>query len=319
MVVVSSSGWLLEAHLKQKPSRRERAQALVHGRPLMLGVVVQAVVGALCWALPRFPGYWPESLSVPNPGSALEVVWQVQAAFASIAFAGLALMFQVASDGAVAARNLRETLVRATWFLPALGLSLGGTLQLGIITLWAPTSQALVIELACVVAATLLAVGYAYYRASAVFMRPDMADQLASQALAKMAVRSMRSAGAREKARSALAEVVPPHWDPKVAAEVVLSAPTKGTFADVRLQPLRALAEQIAAFSSSSAQAQGGQSFPATDDPEQIASLRLAASLGAQLDEGEPLFVLVNGGAYLGSRKQLARRLGSMVRWVPNA
>lgn len=318
MVVGPSSGWLLEGHLKQKPGRRERAQAFVHGRPLMLGVVVQAVVGALCWALPRIPGYWPNSLTVTDPGSALEVLWQVQAAFASIAFAGLALMFQVASDGAVAARNLRETLVRATWFLPALGLSLGGTLQLGIITLWAPTSQALLMELAFVVAATLLAVGYAYYRASAVFMRPELADRLASRALVDLAVTSMRSADARDKARAELADVVPAHWDPTVTPEVVFSAPTKGTFADVRLQPLRAIADQIAAFSSSLAEAQVGQGIPAADDPEKRASLRLMAALGTQLDEGAPLFVLVNGGAFSGSRRQLARRLGAVVRWVPN-
>lgn len=310
--------------VRRAPRQRipETIAAVVHRTPIVSAVCIQIALLVACILTGLLDVSVLARFATAEPGEVLLVAWQVQSAFVSIAFAGLAVLVQLASEPVVTARSVREVLFRHTWFMAMLSFALSGTIQLGAVAIWFPSDEALVIEFVGVVAATVTAVAFAYKRAADVFSTPGKAYELGTTAIIEDALSSLSETWATAEGQRRLEEVVPRAWFTAVddaPTEVVAVAPRDAEFQDVRLGPLRDVVQMIDA-DSATVQARG-PSIGVGEGAGQAtgrAKLRLLVGLGASVTEGQAIFVLESPEQYCGDRLDLGRRLAEAVWWGPS-
>ncbi|WP_141715203.1 hypothetical protein [Micromonospora rhizosphaerae] len=105
-----------------------------------------------------------------NASEALGLAWQVQTSIAAIAFAGLALVIQLASNPPVAIRSSREVLYRETLFRSLLLFAGASNVTLGIIAIWLASDGGAIIGFLFCFVVTMLFIGLSYFRAAEHFL-----------------------------------------------------------------------------------------------------------------------------------------------------
>jgi hypothetical protein len=286
--------------------------------PFVWSAVVQALAFLAAWvagAITLFPHI---TFDIGDPSDVIATAWQVLAGFASIAFAGLAVLMQLTSEPVVTSRGVREVLFRESQFRPVLAFSIVGAVQIGAAALFLNQPESAVIEIV-VVACTILWIGWSYARVGKVYANPGEALRLGERALTDDLRKSMREARARAIAESRLYHVVPRdwRWGTPISADdaVVLAADHAGIFSDVDIDLLgdivRDIADDDESVLTASAVTDGPGVPPAGSSPE----LCIVASLGSSIEAGQELFVLKNPESYSGDLARLRSRLSKALRW----
>lgn len=325
----SHSRWLLaqvrwEIDRADRGKRRPSDLAGVFGpalaeRPFTVAAIAQAGVFVLAWlagAITLFPNV--TAFEVSAPSTVIATAWQVLAGFASIAFAGLAVLMQLTAEPVVTSRGVRQVLFEESQFRPVLAFSIMGAAQVGAATLFLEESEAAILEVA-VVALTILWIGCSYARVGKVYADPGEALRLGEKALLRDLKASMREAHTRAVAEARLHDLVPREWlGPSSArqdAVVLVSADRTRRILDVDFELLSDTTRDLAS--------DGPTSFTASDAPiepqgslvAESPQLRVGFSLGSEVDPGQALYILVNSGSFTGSLAQLRRRLQKTLLW----
>lgn len=325
----SNSRWLLEqvrweiAHHSSKAGRIRAAIDAVHDswdrRPFAWSSLVQAAAFALAWttgAVTLFPHV--NAFRVDHPSEVIATAWQVLAGFASIAFAGLAVLMQLTSEPVVTSRGVRQVLFQESQFRPVLAFSIVGAIQVGAATLFLGQPESAVVEVA-VVSLTILWIGWSYARVGKVYANPGEALRLGEKALVDDLKKSMREAHTRAVAESRLHAVVPREWrwggTATVDGSVLIAADRADTLLDVDIDLLTDIIKNIAdedvsAFTASATTNTPGE--PSTGTPPE---LRIMASIGSSMEAGQEIFVLKNAESYSGDLAKLRSRLIKTLRW----
>ena len=177
---MSASQWLRD-EVETSASRRVPPGRLIFSA-WAVGVLFTALLFAAVllrmWQPVVLPGWAP-----PDAGEAIGLAWQVQTSIAAIAFAGLALIIQLAANPPVAVRSSREVLYRETHFRFLLSYAGGSSVLLGVVSTWLPSDGgALLCFLVCFVG-TLVLIGFSYLRAARFFLDDRHAAESAIQLL----------------------------------------------------------------------------------------------------------------------------------------
>ena len=275
---------------------------------------------AIAWttgAVTLFPHI--NALDVDDPSAVIATAWQVLAGFASIAFAGLAILMQLTSEPVVTSRGVRQVLFQESQFRPVLAFSIIGAIQVGAATLFFDQPESAVVEVA-VVALTVLWIGWSYARVGKVYASPGEALRLGERALVDDLKKSMREAHTRAAAEARLHAVSPREWrwssTATVDGTVLISADRASVLMDVDIDLLTDITKDIAdanasAFTASSVTNAPGE--PSTGSPPE---LRIMVSIGSTIESGQEIFILKNAESYSGDLAKLRRRLARALRWA---
>ncbi|MEV1157182.1 hypothetical protein AB0J27_17485 [Micromonospora chokoriensis] len=270
------------------------------------------------WEPTLFPEFAPK-----DPAEALKDLWQVHSSFVGIAFAGLAILFQLASAPVVTSHSLRADLFRHTFFAPNLTFALSGAIQLGVVTLWFSSAAAVAIEFLTVVTVTLIGVALAYLRAGRLFVHPSAALEIGRAALVDQALDSMYEDWARTEANRRLENLIGNSTASGLAksqtGKAIALAPRSATIEDVRIAPIRdAVREVEVATTATAAQSnpnlgelQQGLSNPSRELP----NLKILVRIGSSVRKNSPLFVIENAHAFSGDTERIEKRLLGAIKW----
>ena len=287
--------------------------------PFWWSSVVQTAVFVAAWvagSATLFPNI--TFFEVEDPSSVIATAWQVLAGFASIAFAGLAVLMQLTSEPVVTSRGVRQVLFKESQFRPVLAFSITGAIQVGAGALLLGESEAAVIEVV-VVAVTILLIGWSYARVGAVYSDPGEALRLGEAALQRDLVSSMREARSRAVAESRLHKVVPREWRlfsiSPLDGIVLLRADRSAALSDVDIDLINDVVNEIADGDSSALEASDASTGPAEPATADSPELRIATSLGSTVEAGSEVFVLKNPASFAGNRNRVASRLAKALRW----
>lgn len=287
-------------------------------RPFVWSGVVQALAFLVAWVAGSVTLFPHIVFDIRDPSGVIATAWQVLAGFASIAFAGLAVLMQLTSEPVVTSRGVREVLFRESQFRPVLAFSIVGAVQVGAATLFLDQPESAVIEVV-IVAGTILWIGWSYARVGKVYANPGEALRLGERALVDDLRKSMREARARAIAESRLYDVVPRNWRwgaTRSADEaVVLAADHAGIFSDVDVDLLGDIVKDIADDDASSLTASAVTDSPGVPPAGSSPELRIVVSLGSSIEAGQELFVLKNPESYSGDLTRLRSRLSKALRW----
>lgn len=255
---------------------------------------------------------------VEAAASVIGTSWQIVATFASIAFAGLTVLMQVASEPVVTSRSARQVLFEETQFRPVLAFSITASVQVGVAALFLDRTESAIIEVA-VVAVTILWIGLSYARVGMVFARPGEALRLGQAALERDLMASLRHAYSRSVAEERLHALVPQDWSwiRQGSTEVVpvLVASTTDVLADIDFDLLTDIVKTVADDDSTAPVASDAPIQPDEGTVSNAPQLRISTSLGSSVDAGRAVFVLANPESFSGDLSQLAFRLTRAVRW----
>lgn len=291
--------------------------------PFIWSSAVQAAAFAVAWtvgALSLFPCI--TAFGLDDPSAAIATAWQVLAGFASIAFAGLAVLMQLTSEPVVTSRGVRQVLFRESQFQPVLAFSIVGAIQVGVATLFLNQPESAVVEVA-LVAGTIFWIGLSYARVGLVYANPGAPLRLGEKALLDDLRNSMREAHILVAAETRLNALVPHEWRWSTTAtidgEVLLAAIRAGTLVDVDVDLLTDIIKDVKVGSSAiiSAPVSDGPGEPSTEPPPP--ELRTMVSIGSTIDAGQEIFILKNASSYTGDRTKLRSRLIKTLRWEDNS
>lgn len=325
----SNSRWLLEQvrwEIARNSPRTGRIRAAIDfgrdswdRRPFAWSSLAQAAAFALAWAtgvVTLFPHV--EAFNVDDPSAVIATAWQVLAGFASIAFAGLAVLMQLTSEPVVTSRGVRQVLFRESQFRPVLAFAIVGAIQVGVASLFLDQPESALVEVA-VVALAILWIGWSYARVGKVYANPGEALRLGEKALVDDLKTSMREAHARAVAEARLHAVAPREWrwssTATVDGTVLLAVDRSGTLLDVDIDLLTDVIKDIAdedvsAFTAAATTNAPGE--PSTGPPPE---LRIMVSIGSSVEAGHEIFVLKNAESYSGNLANLRSRLTKTLRW----
>jgi len=323
-------GWILEetaSELKTERlsalSRRRVWDLRLQDHPLATAlcchaVVFLGVVVAFIWQPEVFP-----SLAPANSQPILLVAWQVHSSFVAIAFAGLALLFQLSTEPLMAAHTVRALLFRKTRFALLLLYSLIGSVQLAVVSAWLPSDGALVLELLFVVTTSLALIAIAYSLAARTFTDAQFAKNLGQDAILQSMLNSMDSTWASVEANQRLQQVMGRDYlltlNSTVIRELVV-APNDIRVTDVHIPRLRAALADLVNHTIVV------QSLAATDTTEvDVESVSIAdeprlfirTSIGERIGSGNAVFVIQNPENYTGDISRFEARLRAAVRTEP--
>jgi hypothetical protein len=299
-----------------RPAAR-RVALLVQRRALPLAIIVQVAVAAVAVGvgLVLQPRIW-SSLAPVSPDDALIALWQVHLGFVSIAFAGLAVLLQLAAEPVITARSLRADLFRHTFFVAILFQALAGAIQLGVVALWFDSSSALVIEFFLVVAVTVAAVAFAYLRATALFTNPALAVELGKKALREELLDSIYADAARTKANELLHDAIPRAWRVSYRhakdVQLLVRFPGACVVRDVDLRPLLDVQVELDRASTAVAHSHPWKdSGSAASDAgsAQKPLLRILVGVGESVAAGEACFALEQSAVVSHSLASIENRL----------
>jgi len=281
--------------------------------------LVQAGAFAIAWtagAITLLPHI--SAFDVGDPSTVIATAWQVLAGFASIAFAGLAILMQLTSEPVVTSRGVRQVLFRESQFRPVLAFSIVGAIQVGAATLFLDQPESAVIEVA-VVAWTILWIGRSYARVGKVYANPGEALRLGEKALIGDLKKSMREAHTRAAAEVRLHAVAPREWrwssTAPVDGTVLVTADRAGVLMDVDIDLLTDITRDIADDDSSAFTASAITNAPGEPSAGSPPELRILASIGSTIESGQEVFILKNAESYSGDLAKLRGRLSKALRW----
>lgn len=288
-------------------------------RPFAWSSLVHAAAFALAWttgAVTLFPHV--NAFNVEDPSAVIGTAWQVLAGFASIAFAGLAVLMQLTSEPVVTSRGVRQVLFQESQFRPVLAFSIIGAIQVGAATLFLDEPESAVVEVA-VVALTILWIGRSYARVGKVYASPGEALRLGEKALVDDLKRSMRDAHARAVADARLHAVAPREWrwssTATVDGTVLVAADRAGTLLDVDIDLLTDITNDIADDDASAFTAAATTDAPGEPSTATPPELRIMASIGSSIEAGHEIFILKNAESYSGDLAKLRSSLTKTLRW----
>ncbi|MFF4893458.1 hypothetical protein [Micromonospora chersina] len=156
------------------------------------------------WQVSFLPSWAPA-----NASEALGLAWQVQTSIAAIAFAGLALIIQLASNPPVAIRSSREVLYRETLFRSLLLFAGASNVTLGVIAIWIASDGGAIIGFLFCFVATMLFIGLSYFRAAEHFLDERRAAVKALNLLQEKLSDGLYKLDVTARANKRLAEVLP--------------------------------------------------------------------------------------------------------------
>lgn len=258
------------------------------------------------------------AFDVNDPSAVIATAWQVLAGFASIAFAGLAILMQLTSEPVVTSRGVRQVLFQESQFRPVLAFSIVGAIQVGAATLFLDQPESAMVEVA-VVAVTVLWIGWSYARVGNVYANPGEALRLGEKALVDDLKKSMREAHTRAAAEARLHTVAPREWRWSSTATVdgtaLVTADRAAALMDVDIDLLTDIAKDIAdddasAFTAAATADAPGE--PSTGNPPE---LRIMVSIGSTIESGQEIFILKNAESFSGDLDKLRGRLSKALRW----
>lgn len=324
----SHSRWLVEQvrwEVTHHASGRRRARRVIEflrdswdRRPFFWSSLVHAAAFALAWtvgAVSLLP--CPTTFGLDDPSATIATAWQVLAGFASIAFAGLAVLMQLTSEPVVTSRGVRQVLFRESQFRPVLAFSIVGAVQVGAATLFLNQPESAVVEVV-VVALSILWIGRSYAQVGMVYANPGEPLRLGEKALLDDLRKSMREAHTRAAAENRLHDLVPREWrwssTATVEGQTLLAADRAGTLIDVDVDLLTDLIKDIKDEANAfiGAAIADAPEEPATKPPPQ---LRIMVSIGSSIDAGDDIFILKNADSYSGDLVKLRSRLMKALRW----
>jgi hypothetical protein len=295
----------------------------VDRHPFTWSSFVQAAIFITAWvasSVTLFPNV--TGFHVRDPASVIATAWQVLAGFASIAFAGLAVLMQLTSEPVVTSRGVRQVLFQECQFRAVLAFSIAGAVQIGAAALFLDEPEAAVVEV-IVVAATVLWIGWSYARVGAVYAYPGEALRLGEVALLRDLKASMRQAHAQAVGEARLHTIVAREWrwsaSTTVDGVVLVRAGRTAVLMDIDIDLLSDIVKEVAdndttAFAASDAPAAPGE--PATANAPE---LRIMASIGSSIDSGQEIYLLKNCESYSGDVTRLRGRLSKTLRWEGKA
>lgn len=270
-------------------------------------------------------------------GAELLVAWQVHASLVTVAFAGLAVLVQLTSNEVVTAAGVREVLFRLTFFQPLILFSLLGSVQLGLVAIWAPSGVGAILEFCLFLGVTVLMLLASYSYVIAVYVDPQRALRLGQRDLLDRAAASIHANRALAAARAKFGKLIDldrREIDPDRDVTLV-QAPGHVRFSDIESA---VVVEAVAQVAKNPTQLVGDADDGATAlaNPTTLGStehLQLTEDLftaGSNLDRprlvaqanladllkpGDPVFVLRRGDRYVGDAYTLRARLDRAIKW----
>jgi hypothetical protein len=292
-------GWALseaERTLRHKRvhtlSRFRRTTLWVNEHPAAAAIAAHSLIlGAVILGYLWNPEV-AEQLTPSEPGNVLASAWQVHAGFVAIAFAGLAMLIDMAGrDALVRAVLERQALIRHSHFYLAFAFSLIGAIQLAVVSTWFATPGTVLAEIALVVSPAVALIGVAYGRAIGALTEPSYAERTAKRLIKEQLEASMDASQALFEANQRLEEVVEARRpaDDDQATEL-LRAPYRARLTDVHLPTVTRVAGSLRDLGGVAGHVQPG-SAPAPTRKGVI--LTKNASIGSTVDAQSPLFVAI--------------------------
>jgi hypothetical protein len=290
-------------------------------RPFAWSACTQAaifLIALVAGNVTLFPSF--TLLDVQNPANAIAASWQVLAGFASIAFAGLAVLMQLTSEPVVTSRGVRQVLFERSQFRPILAFSITGIAQVGAAALFLSTSEAAITEF-LLVAATVYWIGKSYARVGSVYAKPGEALKLGEIALLRDLHASMRYAHSRAVADARLHALVPREWrwtlDTQTGVPLV-SAKRTAFLRDIDIDMLKDVLNEVK---------DNARTLTATTEPTRTdekptpmhPELRIATAIESSVDEGQPIYLLANPDSFTGNLDRIKARLAKTLIWEDEA
>jgi hypothetical protein len=324
----SSPGWLREEAERRVPAipptgnpftRALQNRIIIVGWYVFL-IVVSATLRARS---PIFLAEW----APPDPASALATMWQVHTTFAAVAFAGLALVFQLSVDPPMAPRSVREILYERTMFRLLVEFSALGSIFLGIAAFWLVSDATVAVGFLGAFAPTIALIAISYYRAAGLFVNPSLALRLAEERLAVKLMRSIRSLTVLRVTNQDLTRLIlrksPLLQLGRLSAQPSQSIPMlsfldRRRLADINFARLSDAASEIASVVASDvATLEGRPHEPAIEQTIPEPNLTLDYFVDDIVEAGSPIFRL-SGVEKLdeGVRRRIEMRLSECLRWA---
>ena len=309
---------------REKRPLRRRLYLKAERHPILPALIAHILIAAAAVLLVRFsPSFFP-SLLPPDPRNVLLVLWQVHVTFVSIAYAGLALVFQLSTGPVVTARSMRTIVFQSTYFVPILFYSLIGTMQLGAVTFWAVSGSAILLEFILTFGLAVIGVAFAYSRTAHIFRSSRYAFELGKQGLIERALDSLYEDRTLAEANRRMAAQVPRIYrsfgeeESEESHEIVVRSKRSGTVGDIDMRLMRDflldLEGTVANKANQTQEAKKNVSFS-----EELATPKLNTllSLGQRVDLGDPLFLVQNSNPNVVNLKA-TDKLAAVVAWETN-
>jgi hypothetical protein len=254
-------------------------------------------------------------------------MWQVHTTFAAVAFAGLALVFQLSVDPPMSPRSVREVLYERTMFRLLVEFSALGSMFLGIASIWLVSDATVAIGFTGAFAPTIVLIALSYYRAAALFVNPSLALKTAEESLEVKLKKSMRSLTVLQVANAELARMVSlespllqlGRLQPQSSQSIpLLLLPDSRRMMDLNFVRLRHAVGEIASVAASDvARLEEPQDEPTLEQAVPEPSLTLMYQINDVVDAGSPVFRL-SGIEKLDEpvRRRIELRLSECLRWA---
>lgn len=295
---------------------RERMKLTVARHPLIAAALAHLLVLILVAIGFRSTRPFLQSLAPDDPGDVLATAWQVHAGFVAIAFAGLAMLIDMAGrDSLIRAVVERRYLMRQTQFSLALFFSLAGAIQLSIVSTWFATAGTVLTDIAFVVTPAVLLIGFAYARAIRVLTDPAAAEQTAAGVMRdemRMSLDASRALTLAEESISAWAPLYMSFGQHGGTTELVV-AERSMRLNDVHLPSIEFVARGLKNTATTATTIAPGAAPSAAKSPPALMRRPL---LGNVVHEGDAVFVIVGGALSAQELKAYERLLANSIRLV---
>ncbi|MFJ7212831.1 hypothetical protein [Amycolatopsis sp. NPDC098790] len=325
------SHYLLDETRREIASRREkrpwrrRLYLNVERHPILPALVAHILIAVIAVLFVSLSPSFLPNLLPPDPRNVLLVLWQVHVTFVSIAYAGLALIFQLATGPVVTARSLRAIIFQNTYFVPILFYALIGTMQLGAITFWAVSGSAILLEFILTFGLAVTGVAFAYSRTARIFRSSRYAFDLGKSGLIDRALDSLYDDRTLAEANRRLATQIPRIYrtfsdeEAKKPQEIVVRAKRSGTVGDLDMRLLREFLEDLEGAATNNAdQTQETSKDFSFSEPANIPTLHTLFSLGQRVDVGDPLFLVQKSNPNV-IKLNASDKLAEIIVWERNS
>ncbi|WP_143025316.1 hypothetical protein [Micromonospora sp. WMMB235] len=317
------SGWVRAERVAARPYQAKHfLNTLRWTESWYLSSLLFGAVIAGSTALRQHSPVFLEDWAPSNAGEALGLAWQVQTSIAAIAFAGLALIIQLATNPPVAIRSSREVLYRETLFrglLLFVGIS---NVTLGIVGTWLVSDGALILCFVFCFVLPIGFIGFSYFRAARYFLDDRKAAASALSLLEEKLAKGLYLLDLQAGSNARLGELFPtsspirfgsrlPH---NVLSVDLVVAESLAVIEDVDYLSLKRAGSRILSQlpASELPATEGGVSLvkPAIHSDANQLFLSLNYAIGETVHAGRPIFSLVSGAAISDSRaSSFAREL----------
>lgn len=275
------------------------------------------VVAATAWGFLSQRSFLPH-LSPTDPRQVLSSAWQVHSGFVAIAFAGLAMLIDMAGrDSLVRAVLERQALIRHTRLYLAFAFSLMGALYLGVVSTWFATPGTVLVSILGVVAPAVLLIGTAYSRAIGALTEPTYAERTSRRLLNDQLIASMEASQALIHANLELSRSLNTTWLTSEGEQVtnLLVSPSGVRLADVHLPTIKKVAAALQKVEKVAGRI-SAEAAPAKSKGS--ARLIVNTSIGSRLESRQAVFLAV-GAIEPGDAARFERMLRGAVRWEDEA